>query len=95
MTEPVRYTREDQSDGEVVCRICGLPTIHGPSMGGADVCCWCDCGIWRDGTHWSFRDTMTMTASWSSPKVAFALAAEKEQARLAALRAPKTEGVER
>ena len=30
--------------GEVTCRICGLPMRGGPSMGGPDICSWCDCG---------------------------------------------------
>lgn len=37
------------------CRICGKPV--GPlSYGGPDVCCWCDMGVHRDGTKWTYAD---------------------------------------
>lgn len=46
-----------QYDPEAPCRICGLPVIAA-SMGGTDVCPWCDCGKYRDGTSWSLTDSL-------------------------------------
>jgi hypothetical protein len=42
-------------DGSRPCRICSLP-VTALSFGGPDVCPWCDCGVFRDGEQWSFRD---------------------------------------
>ena len=39
------------------CRICGLPVVHA-SMGGTNVCPWCDCGRYRDGTEINVRELM-------------------------------------
>lgn len=53
------YTLIDNSkvtveyDETAPCRICGLPVVAA-SMGGTDVCPWCDCGIYRDGSRISF-----------------------------------------
>jgi hypothetical protein len=41
-----------QYDENAPCRICELPVIEA-SMGGVDVCPWCDCGTYRDGSSWS------------------------------------------
>ena len=39
-------------DTAAPCRVCGLP-VTAASMGGTDVCPWCDSGVNRDGTYWS------------------------------------------
>lgn len=44
-------------DEESPCRICGLPVVEA-SMGGTDVCPWCDCGIHRDGRKWTYQDAI-------------------------------------
>jgi hypothetical protein len=41
------------------CRICGLPVVAA-SFGGRDVCPWCDMGMFRDGTRWSYAETMNL-----------------------------------
>lgn len=43
-------------DETAPCRMCGLPVIEA-STGGTDVCPWCDCGVYRDGTDIPFMDT--------------------------------------
>jgi len=42
-----------------LCRICGQPVV-GPSMGGLDVCPWCDTGYYRDGVKWTAKDAMNL-----------------------------------
>ncbi len=42
-------------DENAPCRICELPVEHA-SMGGTDVCPWCDCGKYRDGTDQTFME---------------------------------------
>ncbi len=44
-------------DPNAPCRICGLPVVSA-SMGGTDVCPWCDCGKYRDGTSWALEDSL-------------------------------------
>ena len=44
-------------DETMPCRICGQPVMEA-SMGGTDVCPWCDCGYHRDGTKWTYRDSV-------------------------------------
>jgi len=44
-------------DSNAPCRICGLPVIEA-SMGGTDVCPWCDIGCDRDGKKWTWRELM-------------------------------------
>lgn len=44
-------------DPEAPCRICNLPVISA-STGGTDVCPWCDCGKYRDGTPWTLEDSL-------------------------------------
>lgn len=39
------------------CLSCGLAVI-GASMGGTKLCPWCDCGMYRDGTHWPIEDAV-------------------------------------
>lgn len=34
------------------CLFCGEPVMR-PSSDGPLVCGWCDCGVNRDGTHWT------------------------------------------
>jgi len=45
---------EFEYDETAPCRICGKPVVEA-SMGGTDVCPWCDCGNNRDGTKWSIE----------------------------------------
>ena len=42
------------------CRSCHLPVIE-PSVGGVDLCPWCDCGIYRDGTLFSYLEATSPT----------------------------------
>ena len=42
-------------DEKAPCRVCGLPVIHA-SMGGTDVCPYCDCGVYRDGTKILYKE---------------------------------------
>ena len=44
-------------DENAPCRVCGLPVVHA-SMGGTDLCPWCDCGRYRDGTEIDVRELM-------------------------------------
>ncbi len=44
---------EVEYDENAPCRICGLPVEHA-SMGGTDVCPYCDYGRYRDGTEITF-----------------------------------------
>lgn len=39
-------------DENAPCRICGDP-VREASMGGTDVCPACDCGLNKDGSHWT------------------------------------------
>lgn len=41
---------------ELMCRCCGLPAFKGSIIGGADLCSWCDSGMFRDGSIWEYRD---------------------------------------
>jgi hypothetical protein len=43
-------------DSAAPCRICNLPVVEA-SMGGTDVCPWCDCGVYRDNCRWEMRYT--------------------------------------
>jgi hypothetical protein len=47
--------RTVEYDESTPCRVCGLP-VESASMGGVDLCPWCDCGMYRDGEKWSFAD---------------------------------------
>ena len=55
------YRLTDGSDWKVEydrlapCRICALPVIAA-SMGGTDVCPWCDTGHYRDGSAIELQD---------------------------------------
>ena len=54
---------EIEYDDEAPCRICGKPVFEA-SMGGTDICPWCDCGRNRDGTPWTeaeFRQFMRLS----------------------------------
>ena len=46
-------------DETAPCRICGKP-VESASVGGTDVCPWCDCGKHRDGRDWTYEETMAM-----------------------------------
>jgi hypothetical protein len=48
---------EVEYDENAPCSICGLPIVSA-SMGGTDICSWCDCGRHRDGTPWTLKDYM-------------------------------------
>ena len=50
---------EVEYDPDAPCRICGKPVIDA-SMGGTDVCSWCDCGSHRDGRKWTFDEAMVL-----------------------------------
>jgi hypothetical protein len=51
---------EVEYDSEAPCRVCGLP-VKEASVGGTDVCPWCDAGFHRDGRRWSYSDLMRYT----------------------------------
>ena len=57
------YTKLDggeftvEYDETAPCRMCGLP-VEEASMGGTNVCPWCDCGYNRDGSKWTYRQFM-------------------------------------
>jgi len=42
-------------DENAPCRSCGLPVVSA-SMGGTDICSWCDCGVFRDGTKMDYDE---------------------------------------
>jgi len=42
-------------DPSAPCRICGLPVVTA-SVGGTNVCPWCDCGYYRDGSEITYQD---------------------------------------
>jgi hypothetical protein len=45
------------------CRLCGL-SVSGGSMGGANICPACDCGVFRNGERWTFRDLIRSGSAW-------------------------------
>ena len=57
----VEYTTFDNKrvvveyDETAPCRICNLPVTEA-SMGGTDMCPWCDMGVYRNGEQWAARD---------------------------------------
>ena len=48
---------EIEYDETAPCRVCGLPVITA-SMGGIDLCPWCDCGKYRNGENWSLIESV-------------------------------------
>jgi len=42
----------------MLCQMCGLEAGAG-SMGGPAICPSCDCGFYRDGSEFSYRDLVT------------------------------------
>lgn len=62
-----RYTNFEGEEFQVVydadapCASCGLPVVSA-SVGGTAICPWCDCGNKRDGTKYSFREIMEISA---------------------------------
>lgn len=44
-------------DENAPCKMCGLPVIEA-SMGGVDLCPSCDCGNYRDGTKFTYKEIM-------------------------------------
>jgi hypothetical protein len=49
-------------DADAPCRICHEP-VREASMGGTDVCPWCDGGVWRDGRQWTYGEMMALALS--------------------------------
>lgn len=47
------------------CRVCGLES-HYASFGGPGVCPACDCGMFRDGSKWTFREMLMTNAQATS-----------------------------
>jgi hypothetical protein len=54
-------------DNEAPCRVCGEPVVYA-SMGGTDVCQWCDMGVHRDGSEWTFRDAWKLVGPGATPR---------------------------
>lgn len=44
-------------DEKAPCVWCGLP-VESASMGGTNLCPACDLGKYRDGTKWTYEETM-------------------------------------
>ena len=44
-------------DENAPCIWCGLP-VESASMGGTNLCPACDCGVYRDGTRWTYKESM-------------------------------------
>jgi len=44
-------------DEKAPCIWCGLP-VESASMGGTNLCPWCDCGVYRDGTQMTLEETL-------------------------------------
>jgi hypothetical protein len=45
-------------DPNAPCVSCGQPVLAA-SMGGTAICCWCDCGRYRDGSVWETKDVLS------------------------------------
>lgn len=56
------YTKMDGTklkvkyDEKAPCIWCGLP-VESASMGGTNLCPACDCGAYRDGTKWTYKES--------------------------------------
>lgn len=50
---------EIEYDETAPCQICGLPVTEA-SMGGTDICPWCDCGHHRDGRPWTYKEAVQL-----------------------------------
>lgn len=50
-------TKTIEYDEKAPCICCRLP-VESASMGGTDVCPWCDCGQYRDGTKQTLEETL-------------------------------------
>lgn len=44
-------------DEKAPCIWCGLP-VESASIGGTNLCPWCDCGVYRDGTEWTYKESI-------------------------------------
>jgi len=44
-------------DPNAACISCGLSVVQA-STGGTKICPWCDCGMYRNGEHWSIEDAV-------------------------------------
>ena len=44
-------------DADAPCWLCGFP-VESASMGGTVLCPACDCGRHRDGTQWTYAETL-------------------------------------
>ena len=49
---------------EYTCTVCGLPSVR-LSVGGPGICPACDCGSFRNGQEWTFRDAMLVVKTAS------------------------------
>lgn len=78
------YTKMDgkklkvEYDEKAPCRICGLPVEHA-SMGGTDVCPWCDCGNYRDGTVINITELIDNKKLRKKAKEIFKMISDKNQ----------------
>lgn len=57
--QPDGTSVEVQYDETALCTLCGLPVVSA-SMGGTHICPWCDCGSYRDGEKWTFKDAVDL-----------------------------------
>jgi len=48
---------EVEYDETAPCRVCGLPVVDA-SMGGTDICPWCDCGVFRNGDKFTLQEML-------------------------------------
>lgn len=44
-------------DEKAPCIMCGLP-VESASMGGTNLCPWCDCGNYRNGTEFTLIELL-------------------------------------
>ena len=61
-------------DCNASCRMCGLPVVEA-SVGGTDVCPWCDMGCDRNGRKWTMMEMLKKT----EPKTAIGVNTGKGQ----------------
>lgn len=54
-------------DEKAPCIWCGLP-VESASMGGTNLCPACDCGVYRDGTKWTYEESMNQVLATKRAK---------------------------
>lgn len=54
-------------DEKAPCIWCGLP-VESASMGGTNLCPACDCGVYRDGTKWTYEESMNQVLAANRAK---------------------------